>query len=111
MGKKGSALTSKPRWRLRGAKYASADGLDGSPISTTLVEVKLSGVGGVGGRGDRTLTIFFALRLAWRKLRKFMLLAPTWRGCERGRETSYQTECNKRYKVGPTSGTWENDMR
>lgn len=61
--------------RAKGAYCASADDLDGSPISTTPVETKLPGEGGVGGRGGRMLTIFLALRLAWRKLRKYITFA------------------------------------
>jgi len=58
------------------------------------VETKLPGVGGVGGRGERTLTIFFALRLAWRKLRKDMLFALQDEDVE-GKETPRLRECNK----------------
>jgi len=61
--------------RARGAYCASTDGLDGPLISTTPSETKLPGEGGVGGRGGRMLTIFFALRLAWRKLRKYIIFA------------------------------------
>lgn len=84
-------------WRATGGKNSSADTPDGSPISTTLVEMKLPGEGGVGGRRERTLTIFFALRLAWRNPRKDMLCAPVgvWK---ENKIAQKRGESNQRYK-------------
>lgn len=88
LAKRGPCDTSTSILLVVGVLKYSADVLVGSP---TLGEAKLPGVGGVGGRGTRILTIFFALRLAERKLRNVMLL-----GLER--------EARQKWEFGGKSG-------